>query len=283
MYDTKKNEVNWKKLRETISLAVRFLDNVLDVTYYPITEIGLNVQAARRIGLGTMGLHHLMLKLGIKEYGSYEALEFIDDFYRRFRDVSYLSSTALAQEKGTFDKFIADKFLQGSFVSALPRRIRKGIKAMGIRNGTILSIAPTGTIGLLAGTSQGLEPIFAPIYKRKYYVGGDVKEVTEWDTLFKEFVLAGKDVGHFNGAYDVSPSQHLEVQNTVQQYIDNSISKTINIAHDYPQAKLSSLLLDHIEEIKGTTVYRSGCKGKEILTPCEYKMPKDSLLKLLKE
>jgi ribonucleoside-diphosphate reductase alpha chain len=281
MYDAKKNEVNWKKLKETIQLAIRFLDSVLDVTYYPITEIGLNVQAARRIGLGTMGLHHLMLKLGIKEYGSDEALEFIDDFYRRFRDVSYLSSTSLAQEKGPFDKFIADKFLQGSFVSSLPRRIRKNIKTMGIRNGTILSIAPTGTIGLLAGTSQGLEPIFSPIYKRKYYEGGDIKEVTEWDTLFKDFVEQGKDVSHFIGAYEVSPSQHLEVQNTVQQYIDNSISKTINIANDYPKGKLSSLLLDHIEEIKGTTVYRAGSKGKEILTPCEYKMSQDKLLKLL--
>ena len=281
MYDAKKNEVNWKKLKETIQLAIRFLDSVLDVTYYPITEIGLNVQAVRRIGLGTMGLHHLMLKLGIKEYGSDEALEFMDDFYRRFRDVSYTVSTLLAEEKGPFDKFIADKYLQGSFISTLPRRIRKNIKALGIRNGTILSIAPTGTIGLLAGTSQGLEPIFSPIYKRKYYEGGDIKEVTEWDSLFKDFVEQGKDVSHFIGAYEVSPSQHLEVQNTVQQYIDNSISKTINIANDYPKEKLSALLLDHIEEIKGTTVYRAGSKGKEILTPCDYKMPKEKLLKLL--
>lgn len=283
MYDVKRNEVNWKKLRETIALSIRFLDSVLDVTYYPITEIGLNVQAARRIGLGTMGLHHLMLKLGIKEYGSDEALEFIDDFYRRFRDVSYTVSTLLAEEKGSFDKFISDKYLQGNFVSTLPRRIRKNIKALGIRNGTILSIAPTGTIGLLAGTSQGLEPIFSPIYKRKYYEGGTIREVEEWDPLFKDFVLQGKDVSHFIGAYEVSPSQHLEVQNTVQQYIDNSISKTINIANDYPKEKLSVLLLDHIEEIKGTTVYRGGSKGKEILTPCEYKMPKEQLLALLKK
>ena len=283
MYDTKKEEINWKKLKETISLAIRFLDSVLDVTYYPITEIGLTVQATRRIGLGTMGLHHLMLRLGIKEYGSDEALEFMDDFYRKFRDASYLSSCLLSSERGPFDKFVADKFLQGEFVSKLPRRIRKTIRSCGLRNGTINSIAPTGTISLLAGTSQGIEPIFSPIYKRKYYAGDEVKEVMEFDRVFMEAILNNDDLSHFNGAYDVSPSQHLEVQNTVQQYIDNSISKTINIAHDYPQAKLSSLLLDHIEEIKGTTVYRSGSKGKEILTPCEYRMPREKLLKLLEE
>lgn len=279
MYDAKRNEVNWKKLKETIYLSVRFLDSVLDVNYYPITQIGLNVGAARRIGLGTMGLHHLMLKLGIKEYGSDEALDFIDDFYRRFRDAAYLSSISLSQEKGPFDKFVSEKFLQGTFISGLPRRIRKSIKEMGIRNGTVLSIAPTGTIGLLAGTSQGLEPIFAPIYKRKYYEDGEIKEVTEWDRLFKDFVLQGKDVSHFIGATEVLPEQHLEVQSTVQQYIDNSISKTINIEKDFPKEKLGALLLDHISDIKGTTVYRRGSKSKEILTPCEYKLPKEQLLK----
>ena len=102
------------------------------------------------------------------------------------------------------------------------------------------------------------------------------------DTLFREFVLAGKDVSHFVGAYDVSPEQHLEVQTTIQQYVDNAISKTINIKKDYPQEKLSELLLDHIGEIKGTTVYREGCKGKEILTPLDHKLPKEQLLKLAK-
>lgn len=281
MYDAKKNEVNWRKLRETIIVAVRFLDSVLDVTYYPITEIGLNVQGARRIGLGTMGLHHLMLKLGIKEYGSDEALDFIDDFYRRFRDIAYLASTTLSQEKGPFDKFVADKFLQGMFVSTLPRRIKKNIKEMGIRNGTVISIAPTGTIGLLAGTSQGVEPIFAPIYNRKYFDGGDIKEVTEWDSLFREFVKQGRDVSHFIGSTEVSPEQHLEVQSTVQQYVDNSISKTINIECDYSKQQLGSLLLDHINDIKGTTVYRRGSRQNEILTPCEYKMPVEQLAKMI--
>jgi len=283
MYDEKKNEVNWKKLRDTIALSVRFLDSVLDVSYYPITQIGLNVQAARRIGLGTMGLHHLMLKLGIKEYGSDEALEFIDEFYRRFRDISYLASSALALEKGSFDKFVAEKFLQGTFPSTLPRRVRTSIRENGMRNGTVLSIAPTGTIGLLAGTSQSLEPIFAPIYKRKYYEGREVKEVTEFDTLFKDFVVKGKDVSHFIGATEVSPKHHIEVQSTVQQYVDNSISKTINIEKDYPIGKLSYLLLDNIDDIKGTTIYRRGSRKSEILTPCEYKLPNEQLLKLLKK
>ena len=281
-YDEKKNEVNWKTLRETINLAVRFLDNVLDVSYYPIRDIELNTQASRRIGLGTMGLHHLMLKLGIKQYGSDEALEFIDDFYRRFRDKAYMASIELARERKPFEKFVAEPYLQGNFISRLPRRIRKAIREVGIRNATVISIAPTGTTSLLAGTSQGIEPIFSPIYKRKYYQGDAIKEVREMDTLFREFIIAGKDTSHFVGAYDVSPEQHLEVQTTIQQYVDNAISKTINIRKDYPQEKLSALLLDHIGEIKGTTVYREGCKGKEILTPCDHTLPTEQLLKLAK-
>lgn len=283
MYDDKRSEVNWKKVRDTINLAIRFLDSVLDVTYYPITQIGINVQASRRIGLGTMGMHHLMLKLGIKEYGSDEALEFMDDFYRRFRDMSYLASSALGKEKGSFDRFVVDKYLQGPFVSTLPRRVRNEIRENGMRNGTVISIAPTGTIGLLANTSQGIEPIFSPIYKRKYYDGGDIKEVTEWDPLFKDFVLQGKNVDHFIGATEISPKHHLEVQSTVQQYVDNAISKTINIETDYPKAKLSSLLLEHIGDIKGTTVYRRGSKKEEILTPCEYKLPAATLMKILEK
>lgn len=281
-YNPKTNGINWQALKQTISLGVRFLDNVLDVSYYPIHDIELTTQSSRRIGLGTMGLHHLMLKMGIKQYGSDEALEFIDDFYRRFRDTAYMASIDLAKERRPFEKFIADKYLKGSFVSRLPRRIRKSIREVGIRNATIISIAPTGTTSLLAGTSQGIEPIFSPIYKRKYYEGDSIKEVREMDGLFREFILAGKDTSHFVGAYDVTPEQHLEVQTTIQQYVDNAISKTINIRKDYPQKKLSDLLLAHIDEIKGTTVYREGCKGKEILTPCDHKLPKDQLLKMAK-
>lgn len=281
-YNEKKNEVDWKALTETINLAVRFLDNVLDVSYYPIRDIELNTQASRRVGLGTMGLHHLMLKLGIKQYGSEEALEFIDDFYRRFRDQAYMASIELAKERGPFEKFVSEKYIQGHFVSKLPRRVRKGIKEIGIRNATLISIAPTGTTSLLAGTSQGIEPIFSPIYKRKYYEGDNIREVKEMDSLFRAFVLEGKDTSHFVGAYDVTPEQHLEVQTTIQQYVDNAISKTINIRKDYPQKKLSKLLLDHIDEIKGTTVYREGCKGKEILTPCDHKLSKEQLLRAAK-
>jgi ribonucleoside-diphosphate reductase alpha chain len=282
-YDDRNNTVDWKKLKETVGLAVRFLDNVLEVNFYPVESIGLNVKSTRRIGIGTMGLHHLMLKCGIREYGSPEALEFIDELYRKLRDYGYLASIELARERGPFEKFIADKYLAGEFVKRLPRRIRKNIKEFGIRNATVISIAPTGTTSLVAGTSQGIEPIFSPIYKRKYYSQGGVEEVVEWDSLFREFVVAGKDVSHFIGAYDVSPEHHLEVQSTIQQYVDNAISKTINISRDYDKNELGVLLLDYIEDLKGTTVYREGCKGEEVLTPMPYNFPLEELQRMANE
>lgn len=276
MYDGKKNDVDWKKLKRTIKTSVRFLDSVLDVTHYPLQEIGLTVRQTRRIGLGTMGLHYLMLKLGIKDYGSSEALEFMDDLYSQFRNHAYMASIELAREKGPFEKFRAEEYVQGQFVRTLPRRIRKQIEEFGIRNATVLSMPPTGTTSILAGVSQGLEPIFHPKYKRRYNdedknKGKVIKEVVEYDPLYGQFKSQKKDTSHFIGAYEVSPEQHIEVQATVQQYVDSAISKTILIAKNYPAKKLGEVLLKHIGDIKGTTIYREGSRGEEVLIPMSYK------------
>lgn len=276
MYDAYKNDVDWKKLKSTIKTSVRFLDSVLDVTHYPLQNIGTAVRQTRRIGLGTMGLHYLMLKLGIKDYGSPEALEFMDDLYSQFRNHAYMASVELSKEKGPFEKFKAQDYVKSQFVRTLPRRIRKQIEEFGIRNATILSMPPTGTTSILAGVSQGLEPIFHPKYKRRYNDEDKnhnkvIKEVVEEDPLFTEFQQQGKDASHFIGAYEVSPEQHLEVQATVQQYVDSAISKTILIRNKYPAKKLGEVLLKHIGDIKGTTIYREGSRGEEVLIPLPYK------------
>jgi ribonucleoside-diphosphate reductase alpha chain len=276
MYDEAKNDVDWKKLKSTIRTSVRFLDNVLDVTHYPLQEIGLTVRQTRRIGLGTMGLHYLMLKLGIKDYGSSEALEFMDDLYSQFRNHAYMASVELAKEKGPFEKFKAEPFVKGQFVRTLPRRIRKQIEEFGIRNATVLSMPPTGTTSLLAGVSQGLEPLFHPRYKRRYYDTDkkgrhQTRETIEYDPLFSQFREEGRDTSHFLGGYEVSPEQHIEVQATVQQYVDSAISKTILIANKFPAKRLGEVLLKHIGDIKGTTIYREGSRGEEVLIPMPYK------------
>ncbi len=280
IYDHTKKDINWKLLKEIVYIAVRFLDNVLDITHYPLRIIETNARSTRRIGLGVMGLHYLMLQMGINDYGSKDSIEFMEGLLTKFRNYAYEASIELSKERGPFEKFEAGPYLDGSFARTLPRRIRKDIELHGLRNGTLLSMPPTGTTSLVAGVSQGIEPIFHPIYKRKYYEGGRKKQVTEMDTLFKQFIMNGDDVRHFVGAYDIPPEKHMEVQVTAQQYVDNSISKTINIKKDFPVDKLSKILLDHIQEVKGVTVYREGSKGEEILTPCDYKLPKEKLRKL---
>lgn len=280
MYDPKSNDVNWKLLKQVVYLAVRFLDNVLDVTEYPLPQIDLVARSTRRIGLGVMGLHYLMLKIGIKDYGSKDSIEFMEGLLTKFRNYAYEASIELAKERGAFEKFEAGPHLDGAFARTLPRRIRKDIEQYGLRNGTLLSMPPTGTTSVVAGVSQGIEPIFCPIYKRKYNEGGKKKQVTEMDALFKQFILEGKNVSHFIGAYDIPPEKHLEIQASAQQYMDNAISKTVLIEKDYQVEKLSKILLDHVQDVKGVTVYREGSKGEEILTPCDYKLPKDKLKKL---
>jgi len=286
MYDSVTNGVNWRKLEDVIKIAIRFLDDVLDVTYYPIKQIELTTTSSRRIGLGVMGLHYLLLKMGIKDYGSDESLKFMDELFFKMRDMAYLASIDLAEEKGPFQKFDLTKYLEGPFAKKLPRRVLSKLKKHGIRNGAILSMPPTGTTSIVAGVSSGLEPIFSPVFNRKFNVRSEqgakeMKEVMEVDPLFLEFVKNGRDTSHFVGAYDIHPSQHMEVQTTCQQYVDNSISKTINMEKSFPVEELSDLLLEHIPEIKGTTLYREGCKGLEILTKVDHtKMSREDILKL---
>jgi ribonucleoside-diphosphate reductase alpha chain len=288
MYCERTNSVDWDRLKETINVAVRFLDDVLDVTYYPLPEIELTSTASRRIGLGIMGLHYLLLKMGIKKYGSDESLEVMDDLFNKFRDYAYLASIELAKEKGAFGKFDLQKYLEGEFAKGLPRRVISKLKKVGIRNGAVLSMPPTGTTSLVAGVSSGIESIFAPVHIRKYNSGSKngkpvMKDSYEVDRLFKQFVEEDKDTSHFVGAYEVTPDEHMEVQATCQKYVDNSISKTINMKHNYSKEQLSELLLEHLPHIKGTTLYREGCKGTEILTPIDHtKMSKEKILKGVK-
>lgn len=280
MYDEKRNDVNWKLLKEVVYAGVRFLDNVLDVTEYPLPQIDLVARSTRRVGLGIMGLHYLMLKIGINDYGSKDSIEFMEGLLTKFRNYAYEASIELAKERGAFEKFEAGAHVDGAFCRTLPRRIRKDIVLHGLRNGTLLSLPPTGTTSLVAGVSQGMQAIFHPIYKRKYNEGGKKKQVTEMDPLFREYVLKGKDVSHFIGSYEIPPEKHMEMQSTAQQYIDNSISLTVPVKKDYPVDKLNKLLLDHMHEVKGVTIYREESKGEEILVPCDYKLPKDKLKKI---
>jgi len=267
MYDAEKHDVDWKRLAKVIKVAVRFLDNVLTVNNYPIPLTKQVSNQSRRIGIGVMGLHYLLIRLGHK-YGDEDSLEFLERLFATIRNEAYLASIELAKEKGAFPKFDAEKYLQEAYAKGLPQRIRHKLKKYGIRNAVLLTIPPTGTTSMIAEVSSGIEPIFAPVYKRSYR---DPQDASVWkhtvvvDKLFKQFYNQDIDTQHIVGAYDVTPEEHLNVQATIQRFIDSSISKTINVPEDITTAKLSDIMLEFVGDLKGVTIYRQNSRGVEPL------------------
>jgi len=257
-------EFDWKKLANTVRLGIRFLDNVLTVNHYPIPECDEVGQRSRRVGLGVLGMHYMFIKLGIK-YGSEKCLEFLDRLFATIRDEAYKTSVYLARDKAPFPAFNAKLYLQESFARTLPARIRMMIREHGIRNAVMLTVPPTGTISMVHGVSSGIEPIFAAMYMRRYRVANTWAEQVVLDPLFKEYLEQGKDLGLFVGAYDVTPEEHMKVQATIQRYIDNAISKTINLPNTAQWEEISKVALQYAPYLKGLTVYRAGSKGMEPL------------------
>lgn len=266
MLNADSTDVDWRKLARTIRAGVRFLDNVLTANHYPIQECKIAGERSRRIGLGTLGLHHMLIKLNIR-YGSDKCLEFLDRLYGTIKYEAYLASTYIAKEKGSFPEFDSKKFLQEEFAKELPARVRMLIKENGIRNALLLTAAPTGTISMVHGTSTGIEPIFAPMYMRRFREGNTWRETIVLDPLFKEALSEGKDVSCYVGAYDVTPEEHMAVQAVCQRHIDNAISKTINLPNDANKDSetIAKLALKYANYLKGITVYRAGSRGMEPL------------------
>ena len=264
MINEEGKDIDWPRLAKTIRTGIRFLDNVLTVNHYPIEECKIAGERSRRIGLGTMGLHHMLIKLGIK-YGSEKCIEFLDRLYATIRDESYLASMYIAREKGSFPEFNSKKYLSEEFAKTLPARIRMLIKEFGIRNAVMLTAAPTGTVSMVHGVSTGIEPIFAPMYNRRYREGNTWKQALVLDPMFKEALMKGSDGRHIVGAYDVRTEEHMAVQACIQRYTDNAISKTINLPEDASHEEVSRMALKFAPYLKGMTVYRAGSKGMEPL------------------
>ena len=272
-------DFDWAKLADTVRTGVRFLDNVLDVNTYPLAEIEKNCKEVRRLGLGVMGLGHALVKLGLP-YDKTAGRKKVDKLFNFIKKSAYEASTYIATEKGCFPAFDADKFIASGFCDAnLTQGVRAKIKEYGIRNCAILTIAPTGTTSLVAGTSSGIEPIFAPGYARTYYADAAksnervLKTEVVMDPLFESLYLEtpGEDqdklAESFLGAMDIGVEDHLRMQAVCQKHIDNAVSKTINLPNDYPLEDFSSMMLKYGPKLKGTTVYRSGSRGNEPLIP----------------
>lgn len=267
-----RSDFDWDKLADTALVGVRFLDDVLDVNTYPTPEIEANCREVRRIGLGIMGLGHSLIMLGLR-YDSSEGRRKVEQLFNFLKKKSYEASTYLAVERGAFEAFDADKFLESGFCKTLTKGTRAKIREYGMRNCAVLTIAPTGTTSIVAGTSSGIEPVFAAGYKRRYYADSDdsnervLQEEVVIDPLFTELYQQGVDVSAFVSAHEISVEDHLRIQVSVQKHIDNAVSKTINIPNDYDIEKYSQLLLKYAPQLKGTTVYRSGSRGNEPLVP----------------
>ncbi len=248
---------DYAALKKVVRTAVRFQDNVIDMDPYifeGIRETQLNGE--RRIGLGTMGLGDTLIKLHIR-YGSEASLKFINKVYALIRDEAYAASVELAREKGSFAKFDADLYPKSRFVQMLPKALQNDIKKKGIRNSVLLMQAPTGTTSLIATTTSGIEPVYEFEFTRRSRLGEDIIRhhlYDKWYAKHGQEMKAGKieRPAYFVSANDLSPEDHVRVQAAIQQYVDASISKTVNA----PEAQT-------VEEVKRlyTLAYDLGCKG----------------------
>ncbi|MBZ0298011.1 MAG: ribonucleoside-diphosphate reductase, partial [Anaerolineae bacterium] len=264
-YDDEAHDVDWDALEITARYATRFLDNVIDTTPYFFDENRDQQLGERRVGLNNMGLAELMIKLGVR-YGSDESVAFIDKLYGFLARVIYETSIELAQEKGSFPAFEAEKFVQSGFMQSMPADIREKVLEHGIRNVTLTTQAPTGTTGTMVNTSTGIEPFFSWIYYRKSRLGLHEEQVP----LVKEWYEQNPDEtelpDYFVTAMDLSPEEHVKVQAAIQRWVDSSISKTCNVPNSYTMEQVSDLYMYMYDlGCKGGTIYRDGSRDEQVL------------------
>jgi len=266
-------KLNFSKLKRTVWMGIRFLDNVIEVNKFPLSKIKETTLANRKIGLGVMGFADMLIKLGIG-YDSQEAITFAAKLMKFIHTQSLKASLNLARERGVFANF---------------KKSTHAKKNMRLRNATVNTIAPTGTISIIAGCSSSIEPLFAINFIRNVLSGMQLFEV---NSLFaqaakksgiysKEILAEVAKQGSlkelkaipssirkvFVTAFDVSARQHLEIQAAFQKYTDNAVSKTINLAADATVEDVRKIyLLAYRLKCKGITIYRYGSKAKQVLS-----------------
>lgn len=273
-YFVKDGQVNWEELKQVTRMSVRFLDNVIEVNPYPLQQIRNTVFAIRRIGLGIGGWADMLLELGIS-YDSNQALELAEKVMKTIQDEAVAETQKLAKERGAFPLFDSSIYASG-----LPRR-----------NSTVTTIAPTGTISIIAGASSGIEPLFAiafqHIVKDKHldrklsFVNPKFEEIAKergfWSAELMDTVAEHGVVRHIDGipedvkaifgtAHEIDPEWHIKTQSAFQKYTENAVSKTINLRHDVTVEDVKKTYLEAWNsECKGITVFRDGCKDAQVL------------------
>ncbi|MGF6702842.1 ribonucleoside-diphosphate reductase alpha chain [Paraburkholderia sp. MM5496-R1] len=255
---------DWDGLARRTRTQVRFLDDVLDVTLWPLPQQYDESRAKRRIGVGFTGLGDTLVMMGLR-YNSQEGRDFAVRIARLMRDEAYRASVELAKERGAFELFDAARYLEaGTFASRLPDDIQQAIRRDGIRNSHLLSIAPTGTVSLAFAdnASNGIEPAFSWTYTRvKVMADGGRESFDVEDYAYRLYRELGGDVSrlpdYFVSALQMSARDHLDMMAAVQPYVDTSISKTVNVPADYPFDAFESLYFDAWKSgLKGLATYR---------------------------
>jgi len=239
--------IDWEKLRKTVHLGVHFLDNVIDISQFPLPEIANMTKANRKIGLGVMGFAEMLVKIKVR-YDSEDAITIAEKLMKFITDEARVKSEELARKRGSFPNF---------------RKSRLAGRYRAMRNATVTTIAPTGTISIIAGTSSGIEPMFAVKFTRE--ILGHKKFVEE-NPLWKSGKYSKK---LFVTAMQIKPEHHVRMQAAFQRYTDNAVSKTVNLPHSAKKEDVRKIfMLAHKLKCKGITVYRYGSKEAQVLNVC---------------
>jgi ribonucleoside-diphosphate reductase alpha chain len=248
-------------LSDLVATAVRMMDNVVDTSKFPLPQQAAEAQAKRRIGLGVTGLADALLMVGLR-YGSDEAARQTEHWLHRIARAAYLASVEIAKEKGAFPLFEAEAFLASGAMQGMDEDVRDAIRAHGIRNALLTSIAPTGTISLYAGNvSSGIEPVFAYAYTRKVLQKDGTRteeEVVDYAVQMWRDTFGNAELpDYFVNAQTLAPADHVKMQAAAQKWIDSSISKTINCPADIDFDAFKDVYMQAWDTgCKGCTTYR---------------------------
>lgn len=257
-------EIDWARLSDLVELGIRFLDDVIEVSKWPSPAIEKQVKGNRKIGLGVMGFAEMLILLGVP-YDSKKAIQIAEQLMKFISKKAWEVSSALAKERGVFPNW------KKSRIGKLKRKVR---------NATVTSIAPTGTISMIAGTSSGIEPLFGLSYTQKNILEGRVFRVlnpvfekinAEQKWLSAKELQKVKETGKlsdnevFRTALDIAPKAHLDIQEAFQKFTDNAVSKTINLPESASVNEVFEIYLDAWKrKLKGITIFRYGCRSEQV-------------------
>ncbi|TLS36355.1 vitamin B12-dependent ribonucleotide reductase [Pseudalkalibacillus caeni] len=279
MADKENKTVNFDKLKRTVEIGVRMQDNVINATPYFLKENEKQALGERRVGLGVMGLHDLLIYCETR-YGSKEGNELVDQIFETIAETAYSASIELAKEKGSFPFLQGDTeeetnrlreaFTQTGYMEEMPAHIREEIKKNGIRNSHLLTVAPTGSTGTMVGVSTGLEPYFSFSYFRSGRLGKFIEVKAD---IVREYLERNPEADEENlpewfvSAMDLSPEEHADTQCVIQRWVDSSISKTVNAPKGYTVRQVESVYERLYKGgAKGGTVYVDGSRDAQVLT-----------------